>query len=290
MNKNIVTVVVTYNPDMKQLEETIHSIINQVSQVIIVDNGSTKFLFKNIDNLIIINLGKNYGIAYAQNRGIEVVERQNAGFVLLSDQDTIYPYDFVSKMVDIYENYKQKECIGAITPIFYDKNRKCNSTIMITKFSAIVPDKGKIYYISHAISSGSLIPIKSLNNIGGMREDMFIDYVDNEWCWRAQKCGFRILSVPAISVEHELGAGIKRLGNRNIILRNRKRYYYMLRNGFYIIFHTNILKLHEVILFFRELFIKTIGICLIEKKPIPLIYRAVHDGITATMYEMKGRI
>jgi rhamnosyltransferase len=287
---NIAVIIVTYNPNIQQLKKTMQSIDRQVAHVIIVDNGNTSFLFKNTDNLILINLGKNYGIAYAQNYGIELAKQHNADFVLLSDQDTIYPENFISEMLGAYERIQDKKHIGAITPIFYDKNKKQNSVIMITKFYSIIPDVHKIYNVAHAISSGSLIPMESLRIIGTMREELFIDYVDFEWCWRALKQGYKIISIPNVSIKHELGDAIKKIGNRKIAIRSRIRYYYIIRNGIYIIFHTDILKFYEIILFFRELFIKIIGICLIEKKAIPLVYKAVRDGIVGNMYEVKGRV
>jgi rhamnosyltransferase len=287
---NNIAVIITYNPNIHQLEETIQSIAGQVSHVIIIDNGSTKFLFKNISNLTIINLGKNFGIAYAQNRGIELAKQYNADFVLLSDQDTIYPENFISEMLDVYKHDQYKEYIGAVTPVFYDKNKKTEGRISITKFKAIVPEKGKKYYIAHSISSGSLIPVGNLEIIGNMREELFIDYVDLEWCGRALKCGYKIVSVPSIVIEHTLGDKIKRIGSRKIALRSRSRYYYMIRNGIYIIFHTDILKKYETILFLRELFVKIIGICLIEKRAISLICKAIRDGIAGNMYEVKGPV
>jgi rhamnosyltransferase len=275
---------------MHQLEETIQSIRRQVSHVIIIDNGNTSFLFKNIDNLIIINLGKNYGIAYAQNRGIELAKQHNADFVLLSDQDTTYPEDFISKMINIYDRCSGKESIGAIVPRVYDKNKMNETKIAITKFKYIFPEKSKIYYISHAIASGTLIPTKNLDVIGNMREELFIDWVDFEWCCRVLKWGYKILSIPDISIEHMMGDNIKKIGNRKIALRSRVRYYYMIRNGLYIILHTDLLKFYEQFLFFKDLFIKCIGICFIEKKAIRLLCKAIYDGIAGNMYEIKGVI
>ena len=290
ISNNIVVIIVTYNPDMQQLEETIHSIAKQVSHVIIIDNGNTVFLFENIDNLIIINLGKNYGIAYAQNRGIELAKQKKADFILLSDQDTVYPEDFISKIINIYDRYSGKESIGAIVPRVYDKNKMNEIKIAITKFKYIFPEKNKIYYISHAIASGTLIPIKNLDVIGNMREELFIDWVDFEWCYRVLKCGYKILSIPDISIDHMMGDNVKIIGNRKVALRSRVRYYYMIRNGLYIILHTDSLKFYEQLLFFRDLFIKCIGICLIEKKAIPLLCKAIYDGIAGNMYEVKGGI
>jgi rhamnosyltransferase len=290
MTRDIAAVIVTYNPNIQQLEKTIQSIAKQVSRVIIIDNGSTIFLFRNICNLITVNLGANYGIAYAQNKGIDLAKQHHTDFVLLSDQDTIYPRNFILKMLNAYESIQDKKHLAAIAPVFYDKNKEAEGRISITKFNVIVPDKNKKYHIAHTISSGSLLSVECIENIGPMREELFIDYVDFEWYGRALKYGYKIVSVPKVVIEHTLGDKIQIIGNRKIALRNRIRYYYMIRNGMYIIFHTRILKIYEIILFLRDLFVKIIGICLLEKKAVSLVYRAIHDGITANMYEAKGRI
>jgi rhamnosyltransferase len=132
--------------------------------------------------------------------------------------------------------------------------------------------------------------MENLEIIGFMREELFIDYVDFEWCWRVLKYGYKIISIPAVSIRHKLGDVTKTIGNRKIAIRSRIRYYYMIRNGFYIIFHTDLLKNYEKILFLRELFIKIAGICLIEKKALPLIYKAIRDGIVGNMYEVKSPV
>jgi rhamnosyltransferase len=193
-------------------------------------------------------------------------------------------------MLNVYESIQDKKHLAAIAPVFYDKNKKTEGCISITKFNVIVPEKNKRYHIAHAISSGSLLSMECIKNVGPMCEELFIDYVDFEWCWRALKLGYKIVSVPNIVIEHTLGDKIQIIGNRKIALRNRVRYYYIIRNGMYIIFHTDLLKIHEAILFLRDLFIKCMGICLIEKRAIPLICKAICDGITANMYEAKGRI
>jgi len=283
----VMSIIITYNPNIQQINETVHSIINQVSLCIIIDNGNTIFDFQDFENIIIINLGKNYGIAYAQNRGIEFAIQKNADFILLSDQDTHYPENYIEKMISFYEKYSDKNIIGALVPRFYDKNKVCKTKLPIAKFSYIVPDDHKAYKVTHAVSSGSFIPVKSLNVIGNMREELFIDWVDNEWCWRAINMGYEIICIPDVSIEHMMGDNKKKIGNKEIALRSRVRYYYMIRNGIYIIFYINVLNLFEKIRFAQDLFIKSIGICFVEKKALSLLFKAVFDGMAKRMYKIK---
>ncbi|MFX8766500.1 glycosyltransferase family 2 protein, partial [Acinetobacter baumannii] len=41
------------------------------------------------------------------------------------------------------------------------------------------------------ISSGSLISVEALKAVGLMRDYYFIDYVDTEWCLRAEYLGYK---------------------------------------------------------------------------------------------------
>jgi rhamnosyltransferase len=281
-------VIVTYNPDMMMLNSVLDSIAFQVRNCYIINNSNFPLIF-NKENVAVMELGKNYGIAYAQNRGIELARTNGADFILFSDQDTIYPNNFTDGMLDVYSKYPEQKSIGALVPRFYDKNKMRATKIPIDKFKYIIPDKDTIYCIAHAVSSGTLVPIKILDIIGVMREELFIDWVDFEWCCRILKYGYKIISVPNISIEHKMGDGVKKLGNKKITLRSRVRYYYMIRNGLYIIFHIDLLTVYEKILFMKDLFIKYIGICAIEKNIFQLLCKAVYDGIHGDMHEIKNQ-
>lgn len=84
------------------------------------------------------------------------------------------------------------------------------------------------------ISSGSLMPVSVLDDIGPMDENLFIDHVDTEWCLRAQSKGYRLFGVPGARMVHTLGDSRKRiwfLRRRNVPHHSPFRYYYILRNS-----------------------------------------------------------
>ena len=87
------------------------------------------------------------------------------------------------------------------------------------------------YYKMHSIiSSYSLIPIKNFYTVGLMEEHLFIDFVDQEWCWRAHYFNnMTCILVPDITITHELGISKKFLGKR-ISISSPFRIYFQTRN------------------------------------------------------------
>jgi len=115
-------IIVTYNPDPGLLAKVLATLAPQVRVCYIINNGAPSFGAA-AGNARVVNLGANYGIAYAQNRGIEMALADNAEFVLLSDQDTLYPEDFVARLLSAYAEYHATEHVG----------RSCRGFIIETK-------------------------------------------------------------------------------------------------------------------------------------------------------------
>ncbi|MFT8406471.1 glycosyltransferase, partial [Liquorilactobacillus nagelii] len=85
MTDKIGALLVTFNPNIPKLKESLNRIINQVSKVIIVDNGSNNISsIKKLSvqlEIKLLDLKKNYGIAGAQNRGFEFFFKNNFKWV-----------------------------------------------------------------------------------------------------------------------------------------------------------------------------------------------------------------
>jgi rhamnosyltransferase len=281
---NIVAVIITYNPNLMQLRKTIDSLIKQLDHIIIIDNGNTLFYSMLQDDCTFVNLEKNYGIAYAQNRGIEKAQELGAKFIVLSDQDTIYPEGYIKSNLLVYKSLQDHD-IAALVPVFYDVGKKLKSPIMITKFS-FTYDYSKIYAkTAQAISSGSFLITNPLNDIGLMNEKLFIDYVDFEWCWRATKMGYRIVTIPNLIIEHHLGDKVIRIGKKRIFIENDMRYYYIIRNGIYLAVYSNYLLFYERILLLKKVLIQIMVVILFcfSFNVIKTIVNAIFEGLSGRM-------
>ena len=95
--------VVTYNPEIKRLKENISSIQNQVTTVVIFDNGSNNVdniqnLILGLANVVFIKSEKNLGIAAALNRLMQWGNDKGYDWMLSLDQDSVCEENFVARM------------------------------------------------------------------------------------------------------------------------------------------------------------------------------------------------
>lgn len=81
-------IIVTYYPDLDRLQRVVDSVVGQVDDLIIVDNGSPvmtceamKLAYQEKSTLLF--LLENLGIACAQNRGIACARTHGASQILL---------------------------------------------------------------------------------------------------------------------------------------------------------------------------------------------------------------
>ena len=248
MDKNkIYCIIVIYKHNRELFNIVIQSIIEQVQKIIIVNNNKEVENFP-LENIETIQLNDNYGIAYAQNIGIKKAVSEGANFVLTSDQDTIYPDGYITTLLDIYNNYKHKHRIAAVAPVFFDRSLKNEAIMPVSIYTKekIIPRrnvdvlKDNVFFASHVISSGMLIPVDSIINIGLMKENYFIDWVDTEWCFRANMFHYKILQTSKIHVNHKHGERGKRIGKYILTEHTPIRRYYRVRNAIYMLLYEEI--------------------------------------------------
>lgn len=279
----IYCILVSYKPDPSQLNNTVQSIINQVDKLVIVKNSNENINIFN-GKIHIIQLEKNFGIAYAQNRGIEFAISENAEYVFFSDQDSIYPEDFIKKSMNCFARHTG-EPVAAVVPYFYNNNKKQFTTINITKTNSIVPEHDKDYEVQHAISSGTVSPCTVFQEIGLMNERLFIDWVDYEWCWRAIEKKYKIVCDTSNIINHNMGDSFKTVFGRKIVVYSDFRSYYFFRNGTYLLFHSGLFTIKEWVGFCVFMTIKTILFYITSGfsiKHIKLIFKAKYRGIENT--------
>lgn len=251
----IIMIYATYNPQIELLKKSIQSITSQVDKIYIIDNTPSKDtrldFFKN-DKTEVIYLEENYGIAYALNIGIKKALQDQAYFIMLSDQDTYYPQNYVFNMLKVF---LIDDKIAAVAPRFVDSNKKGRDGfigVVPVIFKRFFPKSGT-HEIMQAISSGKILQAKYVRIIGMMEEMLFIDWVDYEWCWRARARGYKIVGNADVVIKHQLGDSSKNLGFREVNLRSHIRHYYITRNAFYLALYSNDLDiLHRITLFFKS--------------------------------------
>jgi rhamnosyltransferase len=59
--------------------------------------------------------------------------------------------------------------------------------------------------VTYAITSGSMINTAIYKELGGFREELFMDFIDIDFCLRAQLCGYEILTACRAKLFHTFG-------------------------------------------------------------------------------------
>lgn len=242
---NICAVVVTYHSDPALLKQVLENIAPQVQYIVIVDNGSDTSIIKTIMEdtkgapTELIELGHNYGIATAHNKGIEWAKNNNCTHILIMDQDSTPGHNMVEKLLEAeLKLVHNGDNVAAVGPYFID-DRYSDQTffikingIRIARSYCDSSSPEKIQDADYLISSGMLIRLDIIDKIGLMDESLFIDYVDIEWGLRAKSKDYHCFGVCSAIMKHRLGDNTvpSYVTARRVPVRSSIRHYYMFRN------------------------------------------------------------
>ena len=182
---------------------------------------------------------QNYGLGEAYNAGIKIARDLEAKFILLMDQDSIPEPAMVSILRTTYLHLESQGKQIAVVGANYRNNSLSHTSCFLRVgrfgFKRLSCDKTNNFVRADSlISSGSLISLKALNQIGDMDSTLFIDHIDTEWCFRAKAKGFEVYGACTAIMNHLLGDRRLRFwwGRwRMIPCHQPFRYYYMLRNS-----------------------------------------------------------
>lgn len=225
--KNVSAMVTLYNSEYKVIDR-ISTYIKQVSKLYVVDNSEQpdddliqKILLSYPTVEYISNKG-NQGIAHALNVGAQAALRDGYKYLLTMDDDSQASKGMLNALLDYIEKHDEPNKIG-IVAAQSDPNLYGN-------------DAEEVWF---TITSGSLLSMSAYRQCGIFQEDLFIDAVDHEYCFRLIEAGYKIVSLNYLHLTHRIGE-LKRLKIFNKTLykwasHNPVRNYYMLRNFLYVI-------------------------------------------------------
>ncbi len=201
---NLFAIVVWYHPTEQQ-KNNILSYQNAVREVIVVDNTQD-----------------NKGVAYALNRGIEQAIAKGAEYILTMDQDSCFLHGDIERYIRLCNECPVPD-VGIFAPVHTDVTH-CHLPVYQEPCAAMM-------------TSGSLFSISTYHTLGPLREDFFIDLIDDEYCARAKRYGYRLVTVNGIMLQHQLGLGMQYnpFFRKQYLDHTPWRYYYMVRNRLEVI-------------------------------------------------------
>ena len=254
MSDNTAAIVVSYHPEIDQLDRLFSELKMQVEEIVVVDNGSSpeaiSWLFRQSleFRVHLLSLGDNFGIGFAQNRGIELaIDRGHQRFLLL-DQDSLPESGMVVALERVLDELVQSGIkVGAVGPTRKDESNPSQTTFLT--FNQFPPnrtccnDSSPLVDADVLISSGMLIPMQAIMDIGLMDERLFIDHVETDWCFRASARGYKFFGVCDARMLHKLGNSMAKpwFGRgSNMNVHAPVRNYYFVRNSIVLIRRTYI--------------------------------------------------
>ena len=247
-SEDCAAVTIAYHPKPELLVGQLQVLCGKVARLIVVDNGGTlsESDFSDVPERVdLLRPGENLGVAGGQNLGIERARNAGCRYVLLMDQDSLPEADMVDELWKTLE-YLQGQNIraGAVGPYIADYRGRPGRSAPFAKATSLWYRYGEIRSgqqaaeeVAYLLDSGSLIRLDVLKEAGNKLEELFIDYVDIEWYFRARQKGYRFFVAPAARMKHALGSLTKkRLGPITVHLIQHEpfRYYYIYRNSILI--------------------------------------------------------
>lgn len=240
MDFTIAGVVILYDPETDVLSN-IQSYIKSLDCLFVVNNhggdAAISELNKLYENIHVIQEKENMGISYPLNQVLQLCNKKY-DFLMTMDQDSIFHDHDMKRYILEIPKFDWNHTLG-IGP------KKVSKDLRIPENEGIEWRK-----VIRTITSGNIVNVQNAIAVGGYNEDLFIDEVDFEFCYRGAQKNFDIYEcTTGIYLRHSVGnrtmhsfAGFKYYSwnhspvRKYYIIRNRlycyKRYAYLNRRDF----------------------------------------------------------
>lgn len=212
--------------------------------LVVVDNGSkdgtVNAIIKNYPNIILIDNKINYGFAKGINYGLRYAYQQGANWVLLLNDDTVLPKDFLQVLLKtaILKNYFIS---GPKIKTLDNKIWSLGGTLDSIRFSGGLvgygaQDKKNLKELRVDFISGTAMLVKRqvFEEIGFLDEDYFLYYDDVDFCYRAFKKGFASYIIPQSEIIHLETATIKKNSPSHFYHAAKSRLIFVLKRAPFI--------------------------------------------------------
>ena len=188
----------------------------------------------------------------------------------------------IGNLIDAYNQFSDKERIGIIGS---------NPTDSVTGIMTYGSQCKQQRWIEEraVVTSASLMPLAPYRHVGPFRNELFIDGVDQEYCFRLRREGYHVIVACDAKFLHSLGYPIaRRFIWRRVIPTNHSalRRYYMTRNRLVIAKEYIHSEFRWVALQLLALFKAIVLIVLFESDKaakLRMVMLGIYDGMTGRM-------
>ncbi len=229
---NTCAVFITYHPDADFCNH-VRLLQNQIPKAIIIDNHSNaesiavlrNFAEQDSSCTLLIN-DENLGVATALNQAAAEARRQGYNWIITFDQDSVCEPLLWQTLTSIYTQYPHSDKIALIGSNYISTG----TGRPVHRFTSADPVYAEV---PMCITSASLTSLNALEQVGGFRDEYFIDAVDTEVCFRFRVAGFSVLRSTAPLILHSIGNQVvRKIFGLSVCTSDHsaQRRYYMTRN------------------------------------------------------------
>lgn len=226
--EQVAGVVILYNPAIGVLDN-IYSYLSEVGALFAIDNSETpdpEFgrRLAAVSGVTYHCNGANLGVASALNAGAKLALANGYGYLLTMDQDSRAVPGMVSALLQCMSNADPAR-VGIAAPLH------------VTKPDTTVGDRESCRTVQYVMTSGNLLNLQAYQAVGAFREELFIDFVDVEYCLRLNAHGYSVFQVLNTHLDHKVG-DLVTVGFSGSVFRvtshSPLRMYYKTRNRFFV--------------------------------------------------------
>lgn len=217
----LAVVVTAYKP-AGDLFARFATTIGACHRFIVVDNTPGGHAFGVLpESVEVVQDGQNKGLGRALNLGLDAARRAGASMVLLFDQDSTPDAAFLHSLLWALAQASRRhgDRVG-IGPRLVDDARPA-------------PEKAAdepLKRMTCLPTSGLLFPLAPLRADQRFTEDLFIDFVDFDWCWRLGGEGWRFFRAMNVPMTHRLGLAQRQLLGLTYHVPAPYRHYFQFRD------------------------------------------------------------
>lgn len=230
--KRIIALVSVYYPN-EIVVDNISRIGRQVDEVIICDNSPNmnSLMFQKVTNVNYVAYNQNEGLPRAFNKAINKYNFNDEDFLVFFDQDSRIDDNYIVNLLDEYEIVENKfPQLGCMGPIFYNTS---NNKTEVPHFKTRLCSSS--YRVENIITSSLLTRYGNLAKVGFWNDNLFLDFVDWDLCWRFEQVGLICAITEKVLLNHTVGIGEKKVGPIHLRVGQPFREYYQTRDALFLL-------------------------------------------------------
>ncbi len=209
--------IVIFNPEPAALIVLLQAAMAEASTILLFQNSNLpsaveQFLATGATCPVVrLGDGTNAGLGAAYNQFLKWAHTNGFNHIALFDQDSLPSPGMLGKLLAKMQRLAEQGCNPAVLgPSVVDSNGVAFARPPLRNPGGN-PLPSDCLPLDFIISSGSMIDVTAFAQIGPFRSDFFIDFIDVEWCARANALGYSCWMSPATPMTHRLGSGVVRL-------------------------------------------------------------------------------